>query len=56
MAFSAPSYGVWGDKTEASGYPTLLWFRDGQLQVSAPAATPPLTGLPLMPLQMCVRI
>lgn len=36
-------FGVAGDEAPASGYPTVLWFRDGQLQVSAPA--PPGSAL-----------
>lgn len=36
-------FGVSGDEAPASGYPTVLWFRDGQLQVSAPA--PPGSAL-----------
>jgi hypothetical protein len=39
-------FGVSGDETEASGYPTLLWFRDGQLQVSAPARHCPCLVFP----------
>ena len=27
-------FGVSGDESDASGYPTTLWFRDGELQVS----------------------